>query len=69
MVFQIEERLKYGTLSLDELAGLSGRSKQSLEMDVKLGKLRVKKMGDKAQSQVRVPGPEAQRYLGLAVDV
>jgi len=67
--FPIETRLKIGAISLAELVGLSNRSRHSLEVDIRAGKLKVRKIGDGDQGAVLIAGPEAQRYLGLAVDV
>jgi len=65
VAFPIEERLKFGALSLEELVGLSGRCLSSIRTDIADGKLKVNKVGKGVRGRVLVPGPEAQRYLGL----
>lgn len=62
--FSVEERLRIGAVSLDELAGLSGRSRSSLERDIKAGKLKANKIDERPRGGVLIAGPEALRYMG-----
>ena len=61
----LEMRLKFGAITLNELVSLSNRSRHALEEDIKAGRLMVKKISPGSRGTLLVPGPEAQRYLGL----